>query len=234
MSIQGMHVRTYSFQPVCLLDGSRQFGHEAIHFPESRPAADGGSDRFSGRSLDETAELYFGSPLVGRDMLLFLSLPADMMTSAGISRLAARLAGLPAGMRSRMVFNIQDSFETDENRDGTIEDGVELLRSCQCGVSFSGFGMGAAAMNRMMRHDPDFVKLDRAFVHGLADSASKQRDVRALLVHFAYETPLVLEGLDRKEDLDMAVALGAAIGQGLGLMPNIQLRDEMMLWGNRL
>lgn len=76
-------------------------------------------------------------------------------------------------------------------------------------------GSGYAGLQTLLEIEPEFIKVDRAFVSGIDHDASRQDMVKALLM-MAEKTGarVVGEGLDRIEELEMLGELGIHFGQG--------------------
>lgn len=64
---------------------------------------------------------------------------------------------------------------------------------------------------------PHVVKLDRYFAFNLANDIAKQEAIEGIIQSIGDETKLVLEGLEKEEDVEVARKLGIRFGQGFVL-----------------
>lgn len=82
-------------------------------------------------------------------------------------------------------------------------------------IALDDFGAGHATLSRLVEVRPQFVKLDPALVHGVADDPMRTSLLRAF-AGFAAEAGIVLvaEGIERAEDLAFVLAAGIPLGQG--------------------
>ena len=76
-------------------------------------------------------------------------------------------------------------------------------------------GAGYASLQAVLQLEPEFIKVDRAFVAGLDTDPGKQTMLRAFQdVAQSMGSQIIGEGLDRLEELEMLGELGIAFGQG--------------------
>ena len=76
-------------------------------------------------------------------------------------------------------------------------------------------GAGYAGLETLLEIEPEFIKVDRAFVSGI-DQDSARQDMLTALLTMAEKTGarVIGEGLDRLEELEMLGELGIHYGQG--------------------
>ena len=92
------------------------------------------------------------------------------------------------------------------------------------------FGQGVAGLDTLMRVEPHYVKIDRAFIDGVARDARKRTMVSqmAALAH-SLGLIVVAEGIEQEADFVCARALGCDLAQGfLIARPQIALADLRM------
>ncbi|AXI27932.1 diguanylate cyclase [Priestia megaterium] len=89
-------------------------------------------------------------------------------------------------------------------------------------IAIDDFGAGATAMRQVSMYEPHYMKLDRSYAEGLADSKQK-KDLIDLLVNYYPHTNLILEGVERDKDLAAAISLNLHAAQGylLGMPQSI-------------
>lgn len=76
-------------------------------------------------------------------------------------------------------------------------------------------GAGYASLEAVLELTPEFIKVDRAFVHGIDQDASRQNILRAFqAIARDMNARIIGEGLDTLEELRMLGELGIQFGQG--------------------
>jgi len=76
-------------------------------------------------------------------------------------------------------------------------------------------GAGYASLEAVMELEPDFIKVDRAFVTGIDEDAGRQAMVKGFQqVARSVGARIIGEGLDRLEELQKLAELGIEYGQG--------------------
>ena len=85
-------------------------------------------------------------------------------------------------------------------------------------IAIDDFGKGPHDLKIIIELKPDYIKIDQYFTKDLQQATEKQ-EVITFLVNFCkkHHIKLILEGLEREEDIHIAGALGVAYGQGFGL-----------------
>ncbi len=76
-------------------------------------------------------------------------------------------------------------------------------------------GAGYASLEAVLELTPEFIKVDRAFVHGIDQDSARQNMLRAFqTIANDMNARIIGEGLDTLEELRMLGALGIQFGQG--------------------
>lgn len=229
------------FQPLVEVDRAQILGFEAL----TRGPAD--SPLHSPLVLFETAarlgRLVELERLVVRRALrrfkelnlpgqLFLNLTADTLLATGeqgalIAREFAQL-DIPA---SRVVIELTETRPILEPE--RLQDSMRSLRELGFVVALDDLGEGFASLKRWMDIRPDFVKIDRHFIDGIAQDPLKQQFVRSILEMAASSgCTVVAEGLEQLGDLTVLRRLGVSVCQGYLLArpcaaPRAALRAEV-------
>lgn len=233
------------FQPLVAIDRAEIFGFEAL----TRGPADGplhsplvlfeAAARL-GR-LVELEHLIVQRALqrfkqLGLPGQLFLNVTADTLLGARehAGRLAARLAelGLPT---SRLVIELTETRPIEDL--ARLDDALQALRERGFRVALDDLGEGFASLRRWMEMRPDFVKIDRHFIDGIAQEPLKQQFVRSIVEMAATSgCEVVAEGLEQEPDLDVLRRLGLSICQGyLFARPSATPRASLSAqWNGRL
>ncbi|MCX4142997.1 phosphodiesterase [Paraburkholderia sp. SEWSISQ10-3 4] len=92
---------------------------------------------------------------------------------------------------------------------------ISTLRAAGAQFALDDYGTANASMNLWVRLQPDVVKIDRFFIHGIATDSLKFEAVRAMQ-HFANASGarLVAEGIEDEADLIVVRDMGIGCGQG--------------------
>ncbi|MFM0304367.1 phosphodiesterase [Paraburkholderia sediminicola] len=92
---------------------------------------------------------------------------------------------------------------------------ISSLRMAGAQFALDDYGTANASMNLWVRLQPDVVKIDRFFIHGISSDSLKFEAVRAMQ-HFASASGarLVAEGIEDEADLIVVRDMGIGCGQG--------------------
>lgn len=233
------------FQPLVAIDRAEIFGYEAL----TRAPADG--------PLHSPLVLFEAAARLGRLVelehlivrraiqrfkalalpgQLFLNVTADTLLGARehVGQLAAELAelGLPT---SRVVIELTETRPIEDL--AQLDDSLQALREQGFRVALDDLGEGFASLRRWMEMRPDFVKIDRHFIDGIAQEPLKQQFVRSIVEMAATSgCEVVAEGLEQEPDLDVLRRLGLTICQGyLFARPSASPRASLSAqWSGRL
>jgi EAL domain-containing protein (putative c-di-GMP-specific phosphodiesterase class I) len=89
------------------------------------------------------------------------------------------------------------------------------LRRCGCRVAVDDFGAGSLRLEGLLACRPDIVKLDASFVRGARDDEAGRDCLLDMLEMCRRLTPhVVVDGIDREGDLQIALQAGARWMQG--------------------
>ncbi|MEM9202514.1 MAG: EAL domain-containing protein [Actinomycetota bacterium] len=95
---------------------------------------------------------------------------------------------------------------------------LELLRDLGVRLALDNFGLGHAQIDLIPQLELDYVKLDRSFVQGIADNATRRTLCRSVInLAQALGTRIVAEGIEEERDLIAVAELGADLVQGFHL-----------------
>lgn len=98
--------------------------------------------------------------------------------------------------------------------------GLRVLRSEGVKVGLDDFGTGYSSLSYLREFPLDFVKIDRSFIHRLAEGVAEQSIVTSIIdLCHALGITVVAEGIERAAELDLLVALGCDRGQGFLFAP---------------
>jgi EAL domain-containing protein (putative c-di-GMP-specific phosphodiesterase class I) len=114
---------------------------------------------------------------------------------------------------SDMVFEISEQ-ESIGNFD-IFREVRDYYRRLGFQIALDDTGAGYASLEAVMELSPDYIKVDRAFVHGIDEDPGRQELLRALRsVADRIGARIIGEGLDTLEELATLGRLGIPFGQG--------------------
>ncbi len=100
----------------------------------------------------------------------------------------------------------------------SLSEPVRHLRSMGAKLALDDFGSGHSNFILWQALGPEYVKLDRSIVHGVAHSSRQLAIIKALMqVAEEFQTDLIAEGLEDFADLALIRDLGIRCGQGYAL-----------------
>jgi EAL domain-containing protein (putative c-di-GMP-specific phosphodiesterase class I)/GGDEF domain-containing protein len=233
------------FQPLVAIDRAEIYAFEAL----TRAPADGplhsplvlfDAAARCGRLIEleqlivrRAAERFKALGLPGQ---LFINVTADTLLAARehVGTLAQELRelGLPT---SRIVIELTETRPIDDlaQLGGTLA----ALRAHGFRIALDDLGEGFASLRRWMEMRPDFVKIDRHFIDGIAQEPLKQQFVRSIVEMAATSGgEVVAEGLEQEPDLEVLRRLGISLCQGyLFARPSATPRARLgAQWSGRL
>jgi EAL domain-containing protein (putative c-di-GMP-specific phosphodiesterase class I) len=167
-------------------------------------------------SIFNAALFYFISKeniLLGLKKTLFVNVFPSTLLHPSFSNFLERLISENMIIPSKnIVFEINESEIIWDIP--SLRQVIHCLRNNGFSVAFDDVGKGTASIQNIVEFEPEFVKLDRYFSVDLAVSEKKQRMVQLFVDYCSDGSRLVLEGIEKPEDLAIAKMLGVQIGQG--------------------
>jgi EAL domain-containing protein (putative c-di-GMP-specific phosphodiesterase class I) len=96
-----------------------------------------------------------------------------------------------------------------------LHDQLEPLRLQGLRIAVDDAGAGYASLRHVLELRPDFIKVDRSLIHGIADDHARRVAVSAFLsLALDLGSTVVAEGVERPVDLDVVRELGLHAAQG--------------------
>lgn len=231
----------FAYQPIVSTSSLRVYGFEALaRFPDGAPAVS--------ELLDMAAVA--DSPRI-LDQVLLRKAIAKFATfdKAGSTRLFCNVDNRSYEGELPTVDGIRDLFvssglstdnlclEISERGSARFSDNllrtVELLGRMGVHIALDDFGVGMSGLHMLMVIEPDYVKIDRAFIDQIAGNSRKQAIVAKLcgLAH-ALGFLTVAEGVENEADFRMARDLGCDLAQGFGIArPTTRIGELAMSYG---
>ncbi len=119
---------------------------------------------------------------------------------------------------SRIIFEITERTSVPDAR--AFFDDVRRLRQFGFRLAIADLGAGSASLGAVASLSPEYVKIHRELVRGLADSRPRRNLVRNLVRYCEDEGIVsIADGVDTEADRDAAVDLGCALLQGALIGP---------------
>ncbi|AOB33727.1 diguanylate phosphodiesterase [Bordetella sp. H567] len=215
------------FQPVIDLDNGRVYGYESLirgpsdtdlHMPE---ALFGEARRHGVHPLVEHASAASGlrafQDAAPAGSCLFLNMSASALLHFWVqwgASMPARLLDACAIEPDRVIIELteHDPVYPDMR---VLTEILRALRAHGVRLALDDYGVGHASLQLWSEAQPDLVKIDRYFFHGIAHDERRQKLVRAILsVAQCLGTPTVAEGVETAEDLAIVRDLGIRYAQG--------------------
>jgi EAL domain-containing protein (putative c-di-GMP-specific phosphodiesterase class I) len=96
-----------------------------------------------------------------------------------------------------------------------FREAIERFSQLGFRVAIDDIGAGYSNLEMALQLEPDYLKIDRALIHGVDEDANRQELLRGL-VRLAERmgSHLIAEGIETSEELQAVRALGVACGQG--------------------
>jgi len=205
-----------AYQPIVRADGSA-FGYEALvrcgetlfPHPEALLAAAERLDRLP--ELGRTIRAAVGEALSRQAFpgVAFVNLhPLDLNDDALLDPRAPLSRFAP-----RAVLEVTERAHLDNVRD--VANRVARLRGLGFRIALDDLGAGYAGLTSFAALVPDFVKIDRALIHGI-DAHTVRRSLVSSMAHVCDELGIsvVAEGIETAPERDGAIGAGCALLQG--------------------
>jgi diguanylate cyclase (GGDEF)-like protein len=149
----------------------------------------------------------------GLDLDMRVNISAAQFAVSGIVQAVAdslRRSGVPP---ERLCLEI-----TEQAMIANVEEAVRLLddvRTMGVQLAIDDFGTGYSSMMQLKSLPVDVLKIDRAFVEGIATDATDRTIVDTIIrLADAFRLEVVAEGVERPEDLRTLIELGCRRAQG--------------------
>lgn len=112
-----------------------------------------------------------------------------------------------------------------------LRDALAPLREKGLRISIDDAGAGYASLHHVVELRPDFIKVDRSLVHGLADDHARRVAVSAfVLLSLDLGATVVAEGVERPRDLAALCDLGVQAAQGYLLGKPSTRSADLIRW----
>ena len=213
------------FQPIVDLATCRVFAHEGLirgpthsetHLPAAlfhAAAVAGGTAALEFRAAEVVLVNYQQQGGVHR---LFVNLSASAITRIGsdAGRERFRDALLRCGTPARSLVIEITEHERVADHAGLFH-AIRFLRGLGVGIALDDFGDGSSSLRLWAELQPEFVKIDRYFCHGIHTDGKKVQTVNAMLrLAESFGSRIIAEGIEEASDLRVVRDLGIGFVQG--------------------
>ncbi len=122
-------------------------------------------------------------------------------------------------------------FEVTERLAMERPERIEGLKSLGVRVSVDDFGTGYSSLSYLKRLRADSLKIDRSFVHGLAQDPRDDAIVRTILtLGETLELTVIAEGVETEAQLERLRELGCELAQGFYFARPVPAAELLELW----
>jgi EAL domain-containing protein (putative c-di-GMP-specific phosphodiesterase class I) len=209
------------FQPIVDLRRGVVVGYEALSRFDG--PADCGPDRWFAMADDLGLGAQLEARVVAAALAARSSLPADCFLSVNVS---PHLLTRPELTEPLLAAEDLTGLVLELTEHVAVEDTQPLvallarLRAAGASIALDDAGSGYSGLQQLAQLRPDFVKLDRALVDH-ADRDEAKLALAELLGSYAgrLDAWLLVEGIERIEELEAFVRLGVPLAQGFLLAP---------------
>jgi diguanylate cyclase (GGDEF)-like protein len=197
------------FQPIISLKKNKIYGYEALirgpsdsglHSPVNLFDAASRHGRLAELDLlcREVAIKHFGQ-LNLKQKLFINTIPAALLQSGyqhGLTLGFLEKAGIPA---DQVVIELTEQYPIDDYN--LMRDATEHYRDMGFSIAIDDLGAGYSGLRTWSELRPDFVKLDRHFMHNIHDDAQKRQFVQSMLdIANGIDCQVIGEGIEIREE----------------------------------
>ena len=220
-----------AYQPIIELHRGGCLGVEGLaRFPDSfgpteQLFAAANSVRL-GLELERLAirQAWFALEQLRPDQFLTINVSPDSLLE--LARRAQERSDLPLG---QLVVEITEQSVVECY--AALRDVIAPLRAQGLRIAVDDAGSGYASLHHIVELRPDFIKIDRSLVHGLADDHARRVAVSAfVLLSLDLGATVIAEGVERPRDLSALCDIGVYAGQGYLLGRPSTRMDDLMGW----
>ncbi|MFL5836409.1 MAG: EAL domain-containing protein [Solirubrobacteraceae bacterium] len=203
-------------QPIVDLVHGTVWGQEALcRVPDSpfRYLVTGG-----GSSLPEPVALALEARMLAAALEARSRVPSDQALTVNLSPTALRhvqVREVLAGFGSLEGIVVELTEHRSPEAIEEIVPAVQALRKAGAGIALDDVGGGRGALRYAHAVEPDLIKLDGDVVSRLHVEPMKRVMVEAALaVARDLDTPVVAEGIESSQELELLLRMGVSLGQG--------------------
>jgi EAL domain-containing protein (putative c-di-GMP-specific phosphodiesterase class I) len=118
-------------------------------------------------------------------------------------------------IKTRLVFEInEDSFEESYWEEQVFLERLSFLKSQGFLIAYDDLTHSLLSINKIVKFQPDFAKLDRSCSERLSSSPKKQQSLDFFLTYSHQKLLIILEGIETNEDFETSKKMGVPLLQG--------------------
>ncbi|MBO8157542.1 MAG: EAL domain-containing protein [Bacillaceae bacterium] len=127
----------------------------------------------------------------------------------------------------RLVLEINESGKVSNfDRFSKI---ISMLKSIGISIAIDDLGKGNLEIKSILEYEPDFIKIDRYLIDGIAENLKKQSMLKLLKKYCGeFGIELIAEGIEQPKELAIVKSLGIEYGQGYALGKPSPLLNKIM------
>lgn len=160
-------------------------------------------------AMKRAMDMFWYKP-VNQTVLFFNALPTTIVHSRFLKDFEQLLVSSGA-QANRLVLEITETVPYDTLK---LIDTLQSLRSMGIRIALDDVGRGSASLSAIAYVEPEFIKIDRSLVDGIARSGKRERVVSALVDFVGDGAGIIAEGIESQEDLFTVMGLGIPLSQG--------------------
>ncbi len=239
MAIQEKHLETeihHHFQPVFNLMGKKTIGFEALlrtsnnTNPESifqKAKENGMLYKLDIFSIKMAIATYSSIGYTKEEGKLFLNILPSTILHDTFLEFIMTIVRKNYLVNQEIILEISESEIVEKYE--TFRDRIFLLKELGFRIAIDDYGNGYSDIKNIVELEPHYLKLDRYFSKNLASSSKKQELITYIINYCEKnECNIILEGLERKTDLEIAYNLGVQYAQGYLLSKPTTLKAKTL------
>jgi len=210
------------YQPIVRLSDGAVIGHEALLRGPAGTPFEQPHSLFS-QALREGISIELEHVAAHLGITAYATAPRNNLLFVNYS--APAIQTLLSSHQDRLVSNLMDAVAhplvvevTEQSEIASLQqfgEIMEAVRGAGYKVALDDYGVANASMSRWVHLAPQFVKVDRYFIHGIAHDALKFEAVKSMVAFArASGSQLIAEGIEHDSDLRIVRDLGITYGQG--------------------
>ncbi|MEH7235773.1 EAL domain-containing protein [Bacillus sp. JJ1562] len=210
------------FQTILDLSNNSPLGYEALIRSVSIPSPEfifheasdfGKLYEIDCYSIEKAIKTYQSNGYTSEDGKLFLNILPSTILHEYFMEFIMNLLKRDDLSKQEIILEISES-ENIEDFDAFINK-ISELKKLGFKIAIDDFGRGYSDIKSIIELEPHYIKFDRYFSKELATCSKKRELIKSIISYCEkYECELILEGIERKVDLETAYKLGVTYVQG--------------------
>ncbi len=213
------------FQPILDVAKCQVFAHEGLirgpvdtpmHMPAALFTAASAAGLNSELEFAAATQIFSSFAASGSAGLIFVNFSAESIAQLGTDRGGREFQEtlLRCNMPARsLVIEITEHERVSDHL--VLNQSVQFLRSIGIAIALDDFGDGRSSLRLWAELQPEYVKIDRYFAHGIHADGKKVQTVKAMMqLAASFNSRVVAEGIEQEIDLRVVRDLGVNFVQG--------------------